>query len=162
MLRSYILFAASALLLACAPSGRAQTRSQLEQSLVSGVIIQTIDGLPDSADSAYLATSRAPTPDSARALFRSMWASWWHNAQQNGVVLSPTLLGRFAEHFDIESPPADPYPDVPSWYEVRELRTGKDSLTADIGPPYAGCKYSFTRRGAEWVLTGTATDCWIS
>jgi hypothetical protein len=91
-----------------------------------------------------------------------MWASWWHNAKQNGVKLSPTLFDRFAQHFDIESPPPDPYPDLPNWYHVRELRIANDSATADIGPRYAGCKYSFTRHGPEWVLVGDARDCWIS
>jgi hypothetical protein len=71
---------AATLLLACAHGGHPQERSQFEQSLVSAVIIQTIDRLPGAADSAYLAT--APTPDSARVLFRSMWASWWHRPRQ--------------------------------------------------------------------------------
>jgi len=71
---------AATLLLPCAHGGHPQERSQFEQSLVSAVIIQTIDRLPGAADSAYLAT--APTPDSARVLFRSMWASWWHRPRQ--------------------------------------------------------------------------------
>jgi hypothetical protein len=162
MPKSHLLSVTVTLLLACAPSEQVQTRSQLEQDLVSAVILQTVQRLPNSADSASLAAYKAPTPDSARALFSSMWASSWHNAGQNGVKLSPALLDRFAQHLDTKSPPPEPYADVPNWYQVRELRIGSDSVTADIGPRYAGCKYSFTRQGRDWMLVGEPRDCWIS
>jgi hypothetical protein len=158
--RLHIPSGAAALLLACAHGGRGQARSQVEHSLISAVIIQTIDRLPGAADSVYLAT--APTRDSAQVLFRSMWASWWHTARQNGVKLPPSTLGRFAQQFNTKSPPPDPHPEVPSRYVVRELRVEHDSSTADIGPPYAGCKYKFARRGREWVVVGDPMDCWIS
>jgi hypothetical protein len=91
-----------------------------------------------------------------------MWASWWHTARHNDVKLSPTLRDRFAQHFDIDRPPPDPDPNVPNRYQVRKLRVGNDSLTADVGPSYAGCTYSFLRRGRDWVLIGQPSDCWIS
>jgi hypothetical protein len=159
---SHILSAAAALLLACSSGTPVEGRSHFEQDLVSAVILQTIETLPDSADSARLAAYRAPTSDSARVLFRSMWASWWHTARDNRVQLTPRVINRFAKHFDPNNPPPNPYPDVPSWYLIRELRLGADSTTADIGPSFSGCKYSFARRAAVWVLVGDSKDCWIS
>jgi len=135
-----------------------------DQQLIVEVLLNNIEELPDTFVAADYAQFRAPTPDSARALFRATWVSWWHTMSVNRVPLPPLLRDRFARQFDLVAPPPDPYPSINMRYRVREFRIVSDSTaTADIGPSFSGCTYAFVLRGRRWFLRDWAPgSCWIS
>jgi hypothetical protein len=132
------------------PAYSAQRLPQsLEHDLIAKVIEQTVLGISE--------TDAQGNP--------VIWRDWWYTIVENHVQPSPALLAHFRQaSFDIDHPPPRPDRYPSQVYQVRRLQWVSDHLLkADIGPAYAGCRYTFRRSGTVWTLRDDESDrCWIS
>ena len=135
-----------------------------DHQLISAVILNTIAQLPDSADSLLLASYGPLTQDSSRMVFESIWLGWWHTAMENRLALPGAVRARFAKHFDIDSPPPDPYPEIDAHDTVRDRQTLTDStISAEVGVSFSSCRYTFLRPAQTWRMAAVEPqDCRIS
>lgn len=137
-----------------------------DQDLISALLLPKLEALSEEPDSADLAVWRvfAPTADSALALHRASWVSWWYTVRDNHLELSPRLRARFARRFNLADPPPDPYARLDHTYRVSNVRRlDNNRVSATLGVSYAACTYTFERRDRRWQLVpGSARECWIS
>ena len=141
------------------------SKGVLEHLLVEAVLLERTSNLTDVVDTVWLKGMQLPM-DSGPAEVLNRWVGWWHTLIANCVAIPDELRSRFATHFNLATPPPDPYPqyDDNPWSADRIVRVDDQTVTADVGGRHGGCSYIFKLVNGRWevrypaIMTCTNAD----